>query len=268
MDSTSTAPTNIRRHLRNLFWFCYTLDKDLTLRTGEPHCLKDDDCNLDLPAKYEENIHLCLYYRPGTAPADTSGPVFPCDLRLSKIKSRTFAALYSRDAFHKSDVDLLRSVRELDEELECWRVSIPEHLRPQLCFAPRDSRTESTFLVLMHMRYYCCVNLIHLAGSRCSSWRSTSPQAPGMMDGLQSSLALSVEASRSLLLYLGDSSARVNAACFWYVPPPSGSPLLPLVPLTSTSGPSSSTPYQQSLPFFVICSRTLGRTAPDEICTF
>lgn len=213
---SSTESSNLRQHLRSLFWFCYTLDKDLTLRTGEPHCLRDDDCNLDLPPRYEENLHQCLDYSPGAAATDISGPIFPCDIRLSMIKSRTFTVLYSRNALHKSDVDLLRSVRELDEELECWRTSIPEHLRPQLCFSSRESKTKSTFMVLTHMSYYCCVNLIHLAGSRCSAWRSKSPQVPGMIDGLQSSLAISVEASRSLLLYLEDSKTRVDASSFWY----------------------------------------------------
>ncbi|KAJ6012637.1 hypothetical protein N7522_002992 [Penicillium canescens] len=226
MNCNSTVPSILRQHLRSLFWFCYTLDKDLALRTGQPHCLRDDDCVLDIPPTYKENLHLCLDYSPGTADTNISGPIYPSDLRLSKIKSRTFAALYSHKAFHKSDVNLLRSIRELDEELECWRISLPGNLRPQLSFAPTHSKPKNTYIVLTHMNYYCCVNLIHLAGGRCSAWRSTSPVV-GMLDGLHSSLALSVEASRSLLLFLDDSEARISAASFWYVNPESQSSLPP-----------------------------------------
>ncbi|XHG07939.1 hypothetical protein AWENTII_011069 [Aspergillus wentii] len=219
MDCNSSVSSTVRKHLRNLFWFCYTLDKDLAIRTGQPHCLRDEDCNLDIPPMYKENLHLCLDYSPTTAGTNIGGPIFPCDLRLSKIKSQTFAALYSHKALHKSDVDLLRSIRELDEELERWRISLPEHLRPQLSFAPRHSKPKNTYIVLTYMNYYCCVNLIHLAGGRCSAWRSTAPQLMGMLDGLHSSLSLSLEASRSLLLFLDDSEARISATSFWYINP-------------------------------------------------
>lgn len=206
---------SVRQHLRGLFWFCYTLDKDLALRTGQPHCLRDDDCILDIPSEYEENFHLCLDYCPASTNNNTGGSIFPGDLRLSKIKSRTYLALYSHMAFKKSDIDTLRSIRELDEELECWRVSLPERLRPQLSFAPKQSKPKNTYLILTHMNYYCCVILIHLAGSRCSAWHLGSPPVTEMLDGLHSSLALSVQASRSLLRLLDDSEPRMSAASFW-----------------------------------------------------
>ncbi|CAG8255317.1 unnamed protein product [Penicillium salamii] len=214
-NCSSTTPSNLRQHLRTLFWFCYTLDRDLSLRTGQPHCLRDEDCILDIPPVYKENLHLCLDHSPGSADTNLGSPIFPCDLRLSKIKSRTFDALYSRRAFQKSDVDLLRSIRELDEELECWRMSLPENLRPQLSFAPGHTKPKNTYRVFAHMNYYCCVNLIHLAGGRCSAWRSGSTTVRETLDGIQLSLTLSVEASRSLLLFLDDSEARISAASFW-----------------------------------------------------
>lgn len=214
-NCSSTTPSTLRQHLRTLFWFCYTLDRDLSLRTGQPHCLRDEDCILDIPPVYKENLHLCLDHSPGSADTNLGSPIFPCDLRLSKIKSRTFDALYSRRAFQKSDVDLLRSIRELDEELECWRMSLPENLRPQLSFAPGHTKPKNTYRVFAHMNYYCCVNLIHLAGGRCSAWRSGSTTVRETLDGIQLSLTLSVEASRSLLLFLDDSEARISAASFW-----------------------------------------------------
>lgn len=214
-DCNSVAPSILKQHLRRLFWFYYALDKDLSLRTGQPHCLRDDDCNINIAPAYNENLHLCLEYSPASADIIMRDPIFPCDLHLSKIKSRSFLALYSHKAFHKSDVDLLRSIRELDEELECWRISLPEHLRPRLSFASRQLKPKNTYIVFMHLNYYCCVNLIHLAGGRCSAWRSGSTPMIETLDGVHSSLALSVEASRSLLLFLDDSEACISAASFW-----------------------------------------------------
>lgn len=207
--------SSLKQHLRNLFWTCYSLDKDLALRTGQPHCIRDDDCILDIPSKYKESLHLCLDHSPTGFDVNGGNPIFPCDLHLSKIKSQTFTALYSHQALRKSDVDLIRSIRVLDEELECWRTSFPESVRPQLSFSKRKFKPKNTYLALTHMNYYCCVNLIHLAGGRCSAWRSGSASMPETLDCLHSSLALSVEASRSLILFLDDSEAQISAASFW-----------------------------------------------------
>lgn len=185
------------------------------MRTGQPHSLRDDDCILDIPPVYKEHLYLCLDHFPRSADTNIGSAIFPCDLHLSQIKSQTFEALYSHRAFQKSDVDILRSIRELDEELDCWRISLPENLRPQISFAPGQPKPKNTYIVFTHMNYYFCVNLIHLAGRRCSAWRSGSPPAKEMLNGLHLSLTLSVEASRSLLLFLDDSEGRINAASFW-----------------------------------------------------
>ncbi|KAL4954777.1 hypothetical protein BDW69DRAFT_193743 [Aspergillus filifer] len=203
----STCRSILEQHLRTLFWVCYALDKDLALRTGQAHVLKDDDCDLDLPLGYPEHLHSFLDHSPGTE-TDIRGPIFPFDLRLSMIKSRAFTTLYSHSGLRKTDTELIRSIRELDEELECWRMSLHQHLRPQLAFAPKHEKPKNTFLILTHMNYYSCVNLIHLASSRCSAWRSPSGEGGALIRGLQSSLTLSVEASRSLLLYLQEFESQ------------------------------------------------------------
>ncbi|PWY94981.1 Zn(II)2Cys6 transcription factor [Aspergillus sclerotioniger CBS 115572] len=205
---------NEAHHLRTLFWICYALDKDLSLRTGQPHCLRSDDCNLQLPTAYVEQLGSRMAYSPRSNHPE--GPLFPVDLRLSMIKSRIFTALYSYSGLCKSDVEIIRSIRELDDELEQWRTSIPAPVRPQLSFAHQLDATapKNMFLVLTHLDYYSCVNLIHLAGGRCQAWRSTTTPS-GMMDGLRLSLTFSVEASRSLLLFLYDSESIVSAGSFW-----------------------------------------------------
>ncbi|KAL5048373.1 hypothetical protein BDW71DRAFT_196042 [Aspergillus fruticulosus] len=189
------------------FWLCYALDKDLALRTGQSHVLKDDDCVLGIPPAYSEHLHSCLDHSPGTD-SDIRGPIFPVDIRLSMIKSRAFTALYSHNGLRKSDAEPIRPIRELDEELECWRTYLPPHLRPQLSFTPRHDKPKNTLLILTHMNYYSCVNLTHLASSRCNAWRSPSPDGGALIQGLQSSLTVSVEASRSFFLFLRDSELR------------------------------------------------------------
>ncbi|KAE8362147.1 hypothetical protein BDV27DRAFT_166408 [Aspergillus caelatus] len=203
-----------RKHLRDLFWLCYALDKDLSLRTGQSHCLRDEDCDLQLPPGYTEKLHSRMSY---SSMENAHGLLFPIDLRLSMVKSQIFTALYSHRGLQKNDAEVVRSIRELDEELELWRMSMPSKLRPKLSFAKEnseDQRVDTMYLVLTHLNYYFCVNIIHLAGSRCEAWRSTSTPA-GMMDGLRLSLTLSVEASRSLLVFLHYSESLVSVGSFW-----------------------------------------------------
>ncbi|KAB8241972.1 hypothetical protein BDV35DRAFT_384451 [Aspergillus flavus] len=200
-----------RKHLRGLFWLCYALDKDFSLRTGQSHCLRDEDCDLQLPPGYTEKLHSGMRY---SSMGNARGLLFPIDLRLSMIKSQIYTALYSHRGLQKNDAEVIRSIRELDEELELWRMSMPSNLRPKLSFAKEnseDQRVDTMYLVLTHLNYYFCVNIIHLAGSRCEAWRLSSTPA-GMMDGLRLSLTLSVEASRSLLLFLNYSESLSAAS--------------------------------------------------------
>ncbi|KAJ5569474.1 transcriptional regulator family: Fungal Specific TF [Penicillium hispanicum] len=194
--------------LRNLFWIGYTLDKDVCLRIGQPPTISDDNCDLTLPPGYLDRMG----YDPEDEGEPWDQPVFPFDLRLSIIKSRAHTALYSMRARQKSDADLLKSIRELDDELEEWRLSIPPQWRPTMSFSTETSDPNiSMYSVFLRLNYYLCMTLIHQASSRCKAW----VEGSGMMDGVSSSLALSVEASRSTLCYLEAAEHVLVEGVFW-----------------------------------------------------
>ncbi|OGM47705.1 hypothetical protein ABOM_004304 [Aspergillus bombycis] len=121
--------------LRNIFWICYTLDKDVPLGTGQPPASTDENCDLSLPPGYAEQA----FCDPDKADDLTIEPVFPFDLRLSLIKSRAHRSLYSINALTKSDAEVLKSVRELDDDLSQWRLSIPPEWRPTMLFCSEMS---------------------------------------------------------------------------------------------------------------------------------
>lgn len=58
------------------------------------------------------------------------------------------------------------------------------------------------------------MGIIHQASSRCKSWNE---DISGMADGISSSLALCVEASRSSLLYLNLVQGTLDKETFWWV---------------------------------------------------
>ncbi len=213
LNQSREAPVcerSLKRHeqLRNLFWICYTLDKDTALRTGQPPVIADENCDLTLPEGYADRA----FCDPDKDDNPLLGPVFPFDLRLSMIKSRTHSHLYSLSALNKSDAELLKSIRELDDELEEWRLSIPPQWRPTMSFSQETSDPNmSMHSVMLRVNYYLCMSIIHQASSRCKSWM----QGSGMMDGVSSSLALSVEASRSTLCYLGAAEHVLVEGVFW-----------------------------------------------------
>ncbi|KAL3462394.1 fungal-specific transcription factor domain-containing protein [Aspergillus heterothallicus] len=213
--SLASHDAPIKSHLRNLFWVCYVMDKDVSLRTGQPHCLRDEDCNLQLPCGYSNHLHSRMAYFPARDIPD--GPLFPLELRISQIKSRIFTSLYSYQGMQKSDAELIRAIRELDDELESWRLSLPMELRPTLSYgkdANKHPNVMNMYLILCHLSYYFCVTVVHIVGSRCKAWHLDST-SPGMMNGLKSSLIISVEASRSLLLYLQDAESSISSGSFW-----------------------------------------------------
>ena len=200
-----------QEQLRNLFWICYTIDKDLALRTGQPPTITDENCDLTLPAGYLDRAFLDI--EDDDAPFH--GPVFPFDLRLSMIKARAHRELYSVSSFQKSDAELLKSIRELDDGLEEWRLSVPPKWRPTMSFSSETSDTNmSMHSVMLRLNYHLCMTIIHQASGRCKAWVQGQS---GMMDGVSSSMALSVEASRSSLCYLEAAEHVVVDGVFWCV---------------------------------------------------
>ncbi|KAI3326263.1 hypothetical protein HD806DRAFT_441650 [Xylariaceae sp. AK1471] len=195
-----------QRHLRKLFWLCYTLDKEISLRTGQPPAIGDDHCDLTLPGGYLDVQYLDEYLHADVAHLDESAvPLLPGDLRLTMIKSKACRLLYSAQALRKSDADLLSDIRELDKELESWRLSVPQKHRPVLSLPMQPSqwteinRPKSSRTIVINFEYHSLMATIHQATSRCRAWTA---RECGEMDSVKSSLALAVEASRSTLLLL------------------------------------------------------------------
>lgn len=219
---STTTPTSepesgdsrMQRHLRNLFWLCYVIEKDIALRTGQPLALSDENCDLTLPPGYVDQLYTSMAYHHHSRELPDN-PIFPVDLRLSIIKSRAYSTLYSFRALQKTDTELLKEIRELDDDLERWRISVPLEWRPTLSFSHETPDPNvSMHSVMLRLNYHLCMTIIHQASSRCKAWDKGQGR---MMEGVKSSLALSVEASRSTLLYLETAEHVLMDGVFWYV---------------------------------------------------
>ncbi|KAJ4034861.1 hypothetical protein NW761_011352 [Fusarium oxysporum] len=228
-SSQVTRSERERRQIRMLFWLCYIFDKDIALRTGQPPLMSDDYCDLTLPETYFE----CYEYLPKLNESlpqvsfeeESLMPHLPGDPRLSQLKDKTSRLLYSAQAAKKSHAQLLCDIRELDEELEAWRQSVPPSFRPALSITdesqvalqgmhlPRSMRH-----ITLHLDYHHLMIAIHRASGRCMEPDPGNPNdQPEWVPGVESSNALALEASRSTLVYLRAAMCGVAGEAFWVI---------------------------------------------------
>lgn len=198
-------------YLRHCFWMLYVCDKDMALRFGQLPSIPDEHCDLALPAGYKSGLGRVWDY--------VGKPHLPGDLRLSVIKSKAVQHLHSQSATRKSDAELLRDIRELDDELEAWRLSVDPEIRPRLFHGMNDvvlsasphvgRRMQS---IITNFEYHHLVATIHQATGRC---RSGAIHGNETLKGVSSSVALSVEASRSTLMFLATAGRKMASDAFW-----------------------------------------------------
>lgn len=208
------------RHLRTLFWMCYIFDKEITLRTSHPPSLTDSYCDLTPPSS--DLTCLALNDHNETTPLYLHG-----DIGLSHLKGKASHLLYSTQASQKSTAALLRNIRELDSELEEWRLSLPPKERPSLSIS-RTSHFPVHEMqlpyrmraILLHLEYFYLLIAIHHASGRCTipSSQYGHPEESSTFV-LKTSLALALEASRCILTYLRATTSHLAPEAFWYAEP-------------------------------------------------
>ncbi|KAH7111030.1 hypothetical protein B0J13DRAFT_516379 [Dactylonectria estremocensis] len=226
--SEATRKERETRQLRMLFWLCYIFDKDIALRTGQPPLMTDDYCDLTLP----ENYVNCYFYLPDldenncvSSRNEELTPHLPGDPRLSHLKDKTCRMLYSAQSLKKSDAELLRDIRELDDELESWRLSIPPEFRPSLSITenskflpPNMKLPRSMRHIGLHVEYHHLMTTIHRASGRCLAMQSENGSNDVKWSGgVRSSIALSLEASRSTIIFLKAAVSGLAGEAFWII---------------------------------------------------
>ncbi|OHE99408.1 fungal specific transcription factor [Colletotrichum orchidophilum] len=213
--------SRVRNQLRRMFWLTFKLDKDISLRTGQPPSIDDEHCDLTLP-KMDWWIRSIDDLAGGSPSfldeATITSALAPDSLQLTIIKSKISTKLYSASALKKGDAELLRDIRELDDELERWRTSVPPSYRPTLTFPRGTAVVRKGRLgmeeIIMHFEYHYLMAMIHRASGRCRCWASGEGSG---LEGVTSSHALSVQASRSTLYFLKAAIHGVEQVAFWMV---------------------------------------------------
>ncbi|KAF4887499.1 hypothetical protein CGCFRS4_v010453 [Colletotrichum fructicola] len=209
-DDGTTLSAKKRLHLRNLFWICYVADKDMALRTGRPPLLSAVFYDVSIPKDYDQHY---AYLRSFDEPVDRlsvvgDGPVphFSGDLVLTQTKEKVYRLLYSPAVSEAKDTTLLLHIRELDEEIERWRLSIPLNFRPALSASPQTLLAASQTNPRQYVRCFALqleyLHLMTFVHTTVRKYDADDSQSDGPLDlhsVIHSSYDLSLEAGRSIL---------------------------------------------------------------------
>lgn len=215
LGSPDPEQVRLHHHLRALFWVCYAIDKEMSLRRCQPPIINDADCDLDLPATY---VSIKSDHQFFHSPLSLQELLYPTDLRLAVLKSKIYRLLYSSSSLRLPESTRLHLIRQLDEELSELKSQFPAVCQPDI-YAKGDvpdSLLHDLSLrgVNTHLEYYHCLSKIHgacISGSG-SAMRNLSPPS--------SSIELCYQACRSTLLYICRIHHLVMKETFWFVPRP------------------------------------------------
>ncbi|KAL2427044.1 hypothetical protein ABEF95_007372 [Exophiala dermatitidis] len=132
-----------REHRRRVWWSVYSMDRILSVKSGNPISIHDEDIDVALPAPI-----------PGVDP-DLSPPrVVAHYTQLSRILGRIGESIYRKKS--RSGTSLLASVQSIMNDLSEWLKHVPSEL--QIDFTalngPLSREAVSTFL-----HYYQCINM-------------------------------------------------------------------------------------------------------------
>lgn len=130
--------------------------------------------------------------------------------------------LYAPEAFRITDSQLLLRIRQLDDELERWRTSIPLEFRPKLSITPSAAliaETDAARILRysrLQLEYHYLLTVIHTTVRRCGSSYAEHVKMPEDLHVVvHSSVDLSLEASRSTLIFLRASLTSLASEGCW-----------------------------------------------------
>ncbi|KAE8380973.1 hypothetical protein BDV26DRAFT_279105 [Aspergillus bertholletiae] len=99
-----------RQHVRALFWLCYSIDKEMSLRECKTPLINDADCDLYLPAGYVSTSSDRSFF---PEPLSSTELLFPSDLRLALIKSKIQNLLYSDYGIAQSEARRIQYIPKI-----------------------------------------------------------------------------------------------------------------------------------------------------------
>ncbi|KAL6703645.1 Transcriptional activator [Coniothyrium glycines] len=129
-----------KEHRRRVWWSIYSLDRIVSVKSGNPLAIQDHDIGVAMPSRLASELEYC--------PA----VVLRHYTELSRILGEVTSCIYRKTP--KSGSRLMASVRNIMTCLTEWRRTLPEGLRFDPARLSISRESVSTFL-----HYYQCINM-------------------------------------------------------------------------------------------------------------
>ncbi|EPE02607.1 c6 transcription factor [Ophiostoma piceae UAMH 11346] len=143
LPATSSASDTEREHRRRVWWSIYSLDRILSLKSGHPISILDEDIGVRMPSQL-----------PGEA-VESPVVVLCCYTELSRILGEINTLIYRRSAASThTGQSLVQTVHSILQSLIQWEEALPKALRldPDRGKLSRES-------ISMYLHYYQCINM-------------------------------------------------------------------------------------------------------------
>lgn len=143
-DSAHALDSAAREHRRRVWWSVYSLDRILSVKSGNPITIQDEDIGVDLPSRLPGDPEYCpaIVLRHYT--------------QLSRILGDIHMTIYRKanKSTPKSGKRLMASVQGIILTLSKWNRDLPDELRFDPVRLSISRESVSTFA-----HYYQCINM-------------------------------------------------------------------------------------------------------------
>ncbi|RSL70391.1 hypothetical protein CEP51_012196 [Fusarium floridanum] len=148
-DNGLTEAQNEQR--RRVFWIAYFLDKDISLRMGQPFSQDDDDMDVELPSGILSQLP---FNRDGPCTID----LFKSRIGLAVIQGQVYKRLYSVQASQQSETQKASVAKELDSILSYWRSGVEIDLESDHVTVPLSP--EALHMLILRFTYINCLIMV------------------------------------------------------------------------------------------------------------
>ncbi|CAI7580131.1 unnamed protein product [Penicillium pancosmium] len=188
-------PRSETLHRNWVFWAAYFYDKNIALRSGRPSAVDDDEISCEIPNELPDGS------RSGIDMAVAA-------IEHARICAKISKQLSSTRASNQSPEALFNVMETLENELQMWRNSLPNHLalpKQNVSMPLRNSCQCRTDILRLHYLYWGSV--IALNANFHYPWISSllARSKPFFEDRMLKSSIRATEASREILSTLKDT---------------------------------------------------------------
>ncbi|VUC37069.1 unnamed protein product [Clonostachys rosea] len=170
--SAHLNPVDKIQHAR-VFWLAYILDKDLSLRAGQPSLQLDDDVDIDLPSalplegdNHGDNAGVIM-----TANGNAKMNYFLMRVHLANIEGGVYDYLYSTRSLKRTPEERSLAIESIADALEKWQASIPPEFNADVVTSNTNNNPAvAGFFCVLHAASLACITHINRAHAWDKQW--------------------------------------------------------------------------------------------------